>query len=160
MKIFNYSTLDCDRALWHAVARQLDLEGAIKDADLVDRKILTVVIHRQKRRVGDDRYLYGESGVSRIDIFPCRMCNAGTTFLTFLHEMAHLWLRVFHEDDSFEDWNETFCEEFARRMLRRLGGRGTLSKCHLVEFKHDPSKQVDAGTLIASCLAKYRDDRP
>ena len=83
MRIINRSDIDCNKELWHAVAKALGLSRAIRDADFLDRKILVVVIHTERPRVGKERFLYGQHTLSRIDLYPCRVCTFGTLTITF-----------------------------------------------------------------------------
>ena len=156
MQIFNRSGIYCDKPLWHEVAKKIGLGGTIKDAELVDRKMLIVVIHEAKPRVGEESFLYGESTLARIDLYPCRLCTFGTLTITFLHELAHVWMGHFHEDLSFEEWNEAFCEEFARRAFETLGGLHPSKECHLNQFEGHLEKVVGVVHLIEILFKRYQ----
>ena len=129
MKIFNRSSLAIDRPAWHSIAKQLSLDGSLESAWFVDRKELTVVVQAERPR---DQPIYGESTVARIDIFPCRACSSGTLYLTFLHELAHVWLQEFHEDHNLTfPQEEDLCESFAQEVFASAGGKRAGSACHL-----------------------------
>ena len=120
MQIFNRSSIHCDNALWHAVAKALDLSGRIKGAKPVGRKILVVMIHKEKRRIGKENSLYGDSIPGRIDLYPCRVCTFGTMTLAFLREIAYVWLYDFRDDLLLEEGDVDFCEAFAQRAYQLL----------------------------------------
>lgn len=155
MKIFNFSTIRIDRMLWHRVSKDLGLGGMIKDAELVDRKMLAVVVHSEKQRPGDDRSIYGESTIGRIDVFPCRSCTYGAVTFTFLHELAHIWISQFHEDVDVDAWIETFCEEFARRALSALGGQLLSGECHIIDLENPVSESHEMRRLIEECFESF-----
>jgi hypothetical protein len=153
VRIFNYSRIDCDRALWHSLARDLGLDGVLRDADLVDRKDLTVVIHRDRRRRDAGAFDYGSSTLGRIDVFPCRACAPGALLLTFLHELAHCWLHEVHEEDFFQRWAERLSERFALRAYAALGGRAS-DECHLQTISPPRRGRMSARELIEGMHAR------
>ena len=57
--------------------------------------------------------LVGDYGNRLIRVYPCPHCSAGYLTLTFLHELAHAWIDVFHpdfpDDHTEEEFAETFC---------------------------------------------------
>ena len=122
MKIFNRSKIKCNKILWHTVAGALGLNGTLRDADLLDRKELTVVIQKEEQRKNKDELFYGNYTLGRIDIFPCHQCAPGTIFITFLHELGHAWLHEYHEQCYFENWTEEFCERFSKTVFKSIGG--------------------------------------
>jgi len=156
MKIFNYSHIECDKLLWHTVAKGIGLDGIIRDAELVDRKELTVVIHEAQTRSDEDRFLYGKSTLGRIDLYPCISCTAGAVALTFLHELAHVWIHEFHEEDIFDDWNEAFCDEFAFQLFEEVGRKPDAKECHLIALQPQGEYRFDAGRIIAAVFDRYR----
>lgn len=157
MKIFNYSDTPCPKPLWHAIARALGVDGSIREADLVDRKMLTVVVAKASSRDGIVGSLSGTSRLGRVDIFACASCTAGGITLTFLHEIAHVWLLQFHEDRSSSDWEEQFAEGFAQRAFQLLGGMEG-DRCDAASV---PDGAVDAVVglplLIEECLGAQKD---
>ena len=100
----------------------------LRDAHLVDRSRLVVVIHRAVLRSEDEPD--AECTLGRIDIYPCRCCKPGFLLMQFLHEILHVWLYDNHEKLCFAPWTEHFCERVAVMIFKILGGRirGTL-KC-------------------------------
>ena len=119
--IFNFADQTCDRGLWHAVAEELGLSGNLRDAHLVGRSVLTVVIRSPRTRSLDTPD--GTHTLGRIDIFPCSECNSGFLTATYLHLLFQAWLNEYHEDSYHETWTEGFCDRAAIATLRLLGGR-------------------------------------
>jgi hypothetical protein len=119
VRIFNYSNVRIDRELWHWLAGQLGLDGIIRDADLLDRKELSVVV---KTRPSWERDADAMHGFCRIDVWPCRKCNSGFVLMGFLHELFHEWLYVRHEVWT-STWDERFCALAAFHVFYSLGGR-------------------------------------
>jgi hypothetical protein len=120
MLIFNFADQTCDRALWHAVAEQLGLRGTLRDAHLVGRTVLTVVIHSSRRR--PSQAPDGIHTLGHTDIFPCSDCNSGFLTATYLHLVFQAWLYQHQQESYLEDWTEGFCDRAAMAVLRLLGG--------------------------------------
>ena len=94
---------------------------ALRDAGLVDRQQLTVVIHDACD--SDEDVPDGTHTLARIDVSPCAGCNPGFLFATYLHELFHAWLYEYHEPLYFAEWPESFCDRCAVAVLRSLGGK-------------------------------------
>jgi len=123
MKVYNYSSINCNRHLWHSIANALKLKGKIKDADTFEVSELIVVIKQEASRNGEANSLYGNYSCGRINIYPCGNCTSGTIFVTFLHELAHAWIYEYHEDHYFADWTEDFSFQFEAAVYNLVGGQ-------------------------------------
>lgn len=119
MRIFNYSGKDVNRHLWHFLARELRIDGTIRDASLLDRRELTVVV--KPRALVLDSHYYGSYYPGRIDILTCPDCTPGTILHTFLHEALHAYLYELG-DDYYAAVDETVIDHWATTIFKSCGG--------------------------------------
>jgi len=121
VRIFNYSSIAVDRPLWHWLAERLSVNGQLRDAELIDKRELTVVVDRGRPRSQGNPD--GLSTLGRISIYPCRDCNSGFVLVTFLHELFHAWLYQERESSYFAEWSENLCTAGAICLFCLLDGR-------------------------------------
>jgi hypothetical protein len=121
VRIINRRRMAFNRPLWHEFAAALGLQGKLRDAELLDRKFLTVVIHESQPFTETTNRL-GEHALGRIDIFPCPYCTAGFLLCTYLHELLHAWVYEHQEWAYFKPWSEDFCKAGSVALYRACGG--------------------------------------
>ena len=159
MRIYNRAGIDCDKKLWRAAATAIGLDEPIMGTDFEYRKILVVVIHREKPRTTEQSSLYGHFTLTRIDLYPCQVCTFGAVTILFLSLLACVWLRQFYLAISSEEWREDFCNDFARNAFPLLGGRVASEKCHENEFTGQLDRVDEVAPLIETLLRKYASGR-
>jgi len=129
MRIRNYSHRVILAILWKTLAKGVGLGNvlplAVADEYGIykERRSLQLIVHRRRpAEHGDIEETVGSYSLGRIHLFPCQRCSTGFLTFVFLHELCHAWIHQFHER-IYED-SETcgFCDKFADRAFRILGG--------------------------------------
>ncbi len=139
MEIQNESQLAIHEPLWQVLAGKLFAPKCLDSFGESRLTGLQVTIQVPRTRVGDEVFLYGQYTESQIEIVLCKKCTSGTALVTFLHELMHHWLFIYHDSQYDKPWVEEFCENVAGDLFRSVGGAISSGKgCERFEIVGEP----------------------
>lgn len=136
MQFRNLSSVNVPKYLWRNIAKEMnvdkELPQAVEDGILLySTKTLKVTINKLIERggSGEQEVVLGSNTCGSISIYPCPRCTIGFLTITYLHEICHAWLLEYHEDiyDIYDTCE--FCEAFAQKSYKILGGKATGRLC-------------------------------
>lgn len=100
------------KQLWRSLANVMSLGGTLP-AEYGQPRTLAVEVGREHAALVGQPGTVGTYGDRLIRVFPCPDRSVGYLTHTFLHELAHAWIDVYHPDFPLGGPEEEFAELFA-----------------------------------------------
>lgn len=138
VKVFNQISRQFEIGAWFRIAESLRLGGVLPaakrdDLGLYEASYLQVFVKAATEKSDAGSYTCG-----RIEVECCEHCTDARLFWVFCHEIVHAWVDNFAPDYQLSSSIEQVGDDFADRMLVRVGGNVTdPSRCATYRFARE-----------------------